>query len=174
MIDLETLGTKPNSVLVALGVATSNGGSYYAVIDVESCIAAGLRTDIDTVQWWMRQSDTARFVFHPDHPKESLASVLTTFTEGLKTMRQAEGSKTGIRLWGNSAGFDLGLLGNAYDALQLPRPWKYWEEACYRTLKNLRKDIKAPEFKGIKHNALADAQHQLEHLMLLLEAVKAP
>lgn len=168
MIDLETLGTKPGSAIVALAAVTSHGGEFYRVVVVESCVKAGLTIDPSTVQWWLQQNDQARSIFRESTTKEPLADVLQQFCDGVSEMRQQDKD---LRFWGNSAAFDLGLLGDAYDAAGIARPWKFWEECCYRTLKNLRRDVKPTAFDGTQHNALHDARHQMKHLSLLLKAV---
>lgn len=169
MIDLETLGTKPGSVIVAVAAVTSTGSEFYRVIEPQSCIEVGLKMDVSTVQWWMQQSAAAREIFAKDHPREPLMNVLRQLYDGVGLLRPADKD---LRFWGNSAAFDLGLLGEAYDAVGLSRPWKFWEESCYRTLKNVRRDVAAPAFEGTQHNALADARHQMRHLSALLTAVR--
>ena len=57
-------------------------------------------------------------------------------------------------------------LSDAYDRAQLPRPWKYYNDRCYRTVKNLRPDV--PMIRGgTHHNALDDAKSQATHLMAI-------
>ena len=61
MIDLESLGTKPGSALVALGAVKFGNGEilaeFYERIDVESCVQLGLEMDTSTVMWWLKQAD---------------------------------------------------------------------------------------------------------------------
>jgi Mesyanzhinovviridae exonuclease len=75
MLDLETLGTEAGCVVVAIGaVAFDPMGAYvhppdmtnlqsdefYAVIDIQSCLDAGLRINGNTLYWWLQQSPDAR------------------------------------------------------------------------------------------------------------------
>jgi exodeoxyribonuclease VIII len=53
----------------------------------------------------------------------------------------------------------------------MPVPWRYSSSRCYRTVKNMRKDI-VLERAGTHHNALADAESQAVHLMAILKATK--
>lgn len=179
MVDLETMGTKVGSAVTAIGAHAFDTDSKYTAdfhsrASLASCVRAGLTLDPDTIVWWMGQSDAARKeVAAPDDHAHELKGVLCAFAAYLERVRTAQSSVPAkLLLWGNSAAFDLGLLGAAYDALGFAPPWKFWEERCYRTLKNLRPDVQPPAFVGTPHNALDDACNQAEHLRALLKAVK--
>lgn len=73
-------------------------------------------------------------------------------------------------IWGNGADFDNVILTNAYRAVGISRPWEPYHDRCYRTLKNLRRDIHLYR-TGTHHNALYDAITQAEHAVRLLQAV---
>lgn len=65
MVDLETLGTAPGSVILSIGAVrfdVEEGllDEFYVNIDVESSQRLGLTIDGATVMWWMKQSDAAR------------------------------------------------------------------------------------------------------------------
>ena len=65
MVDLETLGTAPGSVILSIGAVrfdVEKGllDEFYVNIDVESSQRLGLTIDGDTVMWWLKQSDAAR------------------------------------------------------------------------------------------------------------------
>ena len=173
MVDLETMGTGPNSAIVAIGAVDSDGVSFGYIISLESGVDAGLSMDASTVLWWLQQSDEARRIFAKDVPVSPLREALSAFSEFvLGFAPDPTAKRKEVRLWGNSAAFDLGLLGNAYDKLKMKRPWEYWEEACYRTLKNLRRDIPQGPIVGVKHNAVDDARSQMVHLQKLLVATQ--
>lgn len=161
MLDLETLGQKPGSVIVAIGAVKFGNGeiidSFYGRVDPESCVALGLRMDTSTVMWWLKQENTARIEI--TKPGQHIAEVLRQFSIWL--------ADADAEIWGNGAGFDNVLLGDAYDRAQLPRPWKFYNDRCYRTMKSLRPDVPMPR-DGTHHNALDDAKSQAMHLMALL------
>ena len=71
-------------------------------------------------------------------------------------------------IWGNGASFDPVLWGSAYDAMHHPRPWRFWNERCFRTVKALYPHVPVPPRSGTHHNALADALHQALHLMAMV------
>ena len=162
MLDLETLGNKPGSVIVAIGAVKFGNGeildSFYERVDAESCVNLGLRMDVSTVLWWMKQNDDARKEI--TQPGGKLSEVLMRFAAWVNDL--------GAEVWGNGASFDNVLLSDAYDRAQLPRPWKYYNDRCYRTVKNLRPEV--PMIRGgTHHNALDDAKSQATHLTAMIQ-----
>lgn len=164
MVDLETLGTSNNSVILTLGAARFTKDAvldtFYRRIDPHSCLAAGLVMDLDTIRWWMSQSDDARAAAFAKG--EMLPDVLNAFTSWYQQ---------GACLWGNGATFDNVLLASAYKACNLKTPWPYWGDRCYRTLKNLYPQVTADKFEGVQHNALDDAVHQAKHVIKIMATV---
>jgi len=164
MVDLETLGKNSNAVIISLGAVIFNEsritGSFYRKIDAQSCVDAGLKMDVSTIMWWMEQSDAARAEFK--NTKSSLTETLLDFSEWFP--KEA-------CLWGNGATFDNVILGNAYDSLRFERPWQFWSDRCYRTVKALYPQVSADPFAGVAHNALDDARHQALHLIKIAGAV---
>lgn len=166
MIDIETLGSTPGSVITSIGAVrfdlAGTHESFYYRIDPESCIAAGLTLDVSTVLWWMKQSDEARAEFgKPAEPLEKVLHYLAAFLQD-----------SGVQpvVWGNSAGFDCGLLAAAYRATGIPVPWRFSNERCYRTLKNLFPHIPLTR-TGTHHNALDDAITQAHHAIDILRSM---
>lgn len=161
MIDLETLGTRPGSVIVAIGAVRFGGGKildrFYAVIDPQDAQACGLTIDAGTVLWWLGQSDEARKEIA--FGGKPLAAVLTSFAAWLGDDRETE-------VWGNGASFDCALLAEAYVRCGLPRPWRYPNERCYRTVKELHPEVELKR-QGTHHNAADDAESQALHLMAM-------
>jgi hypothetical protein len=177
MIDLETLGTSPGSVVLAIAAATTSFDRdeqrmFAKRISVVSSLRAGLTVDQSTIGWWSTQPqavwDAATDSSSP------LELVLLSFAEFLGELRkgpddQASGNK--LRLWGDASSFDLVLLACAYRAVRLPVPWEYWDEFDYRTLRTLL-DSEKPRSK-VHHDALQDARAQLEHLQEMLNKLRS-
>lgn len=162
MLDLETLGNKPGAVIVAIGAVRFGGGElgneFYVRVDAQSCVHAGLKLDVSTVLWWMKQSAEARAELLQEGSE--LAAALCAFTE----YAMSASVKDNTILWGNGSDFDNALLLAAYEACQLIPPWKFYNNRCYRTVKNLHPEIKLTR-TGTAHNALDDAKSQALHLM---------
>jgi hypothetical protein len=163
MLDLETMGRDPGSAIGALAAVEFylttglTGREFYLPIDLRSCEEYGLTLEADTVTWWLSQETTAQqsLLGQPNHaPPADLLQALIMFAGWCKSIQDCEG------IWGNGRWFDLGILGRAYQAVNCPKPWKFYQERDLRTLRQLGGDLDLPEFEGIKHHALYDARHQ--------------
>lgn len=157
-IDIETLGTSHNSVILSIGAVEFDGeklGKEFEVfIDPQSCTDHGLVIDASTVMWWMGQSDEAR--------GELLKRKGVTLDEAMVQLHQAFDWK-GKKVWCNGTDFDFPIIASACKAVDLPEPWQYWSKMDFRTLKNLLPKKTYGELKvdaTVKHSALADAKAQ--------------
>jgi len=156
MLDLETLGKRPGSVIRSIGavafdpVAGTMGRSFYANIDQASCKKAGLVTDADTIAFWDKQSAEAQAAL-VDNP-QPLLNVLWAFGSFWKTVG-------GKRLWAHGATFDPPLLEAAYIAVGLPVPWDYTDPRDTRTIYELA-GVQPDRSDGVHHHARWDAEVQ--------------
>jgi hypothetical protein len=165
MVDLETLGTLPGSVIISIGAVGFNEmevveglhTEFYNAVQRLDCERLGLKTSASTLAWWEKQTDEARRVL-TDPSAVPLAAALTDFNEWLSYFGDD------VRIWGNGANFDNPLLACAYEAAGIRPRYKFWNERCYRTVKNQFPDIKL-ERSGTYHNALDDARCQAKHLV---------
>ncbi len=174
MLDLETLGTRPGCSILSIGAVAFDpatrqlGPTFYTVINRASCRKAGLIEDRSTIAWWARQSEQARAVLSE---AESIAtpSIMDAAELFAGYLSNFAGSR---RIWGCGADFDNAILAHIYAQVGRALPWRYTNNRCYRTLKNLMPAIKPTERKGlVAHNALDDAIHQAQHAMELLGAL---
>lgn len=175
MPDIETLGNHANSVVISIGAVAFDettgqlGQEFYQEINIDSCLDAGLEVNGSTIAWWMSQSDAARKVLS-DRVKHDdslpLVTVLTLFTTYINQVS----SKGKVKIWGNGSSFDNSILEECYRKVGSDAPWMFWNDRCYRTVKNLYKDVKADKRQGVYHNALDDAKHQARHLMKICQA----
>ena len=166
MIDLETMGNGPTAAIVSIGAVSFNStgatdDGLYIPVNLQSCVDAGLSIDVDTVQWWMQQSAEARSALDDSRsiPLKDALTKLDFYT----TSWPSE-----IEIWGNGADYDNVILASAYRACKMETPWKFWQNRCYRTLKNLAPQIKM-ERHGTHHNALDDAISQAEHAASIIK-----
>lgn len=159
MIDLETMGTSPSAPIIALGAVAFDDWSisettFYREVDLKSSVNAGGIIDPETVIWWMKQSDEARAALCMGG--DPLKVVLAEFTNWMDTYAPD------ACVWGNGAAFDNVILAEAYRRLDMPRPWPFYRDRCYRTMKSLFPTEFA--FQGVHHNAVDDATNQALHL----------
>lgn len=172
MVDLETMGSAPGAIILSIGAVGFDPAlglvaatRFYTVISHQSCRLAGLTHDADTLAWWKQQSVAARQVLlQAMEAGTELASALGEFNAYLG------GFGPDLRLWGNGADFDNALLACAYRAVGLAPAWRFYNNRCYRTLKNLRPGIGIHR-QGAHHNALDDAVSQAEHAVRLFAAL---
>lgn len=174
MLDLETLGTASNSVIISIGAVVfypykliDEGRSidhvdaytpFFTAVTKQSCLAAGLVVDAATEIWWNKQSEEARSQFkYPIHLKDSL-SMLT------RSLANCDA------LWGNGSDFDNVILANAYKACGFRPPWSHRVNRCYRTMKAMFPQVQTPRYE-LTHHALEDAKYQTRHLLNILKEI---
>lgn len=169
MVDLETLDTTADAVILSLGAVrfdldsdVVDDAAFYASISIESNLQRGRSISESTLLWWMKQSQAAQHVFF--EPKTSLDSALVDFKEWF------DGAKY---VWSNGADFDLPMLAHAFKQCGMETPWAFYDSRCVRTYKNLptAKSVPKPN-TGVKHNALSDALNQAKHVQAIHARLK--
>ena len=174
MLDLETMGTSPGCAIMSIGAVdfgpdgADPARHFHAIINMESCVAAGLRMETDTMAWWKGQPDAAReATYDPSMQNrgKDLGLVLASFQRWLDT------PTSGVWIWGNGADFDLPLLWSAFRACGIMKPWPAYSGRCYRTMKNLMPAVLMTR-EGMHHRALDDAISQANHLAKIVEVMK--
>lgn len=159
MLDLETMGRGPNSAIIAVGAVRFDDDvtdKFYKLITLRSSVKAGLEMDPDTVMWWLGQDKKAQEQF--ELPAVDLEECLDLFADWIGD---------DAIVWGNGAAFDNVILANAYDKVDIETPWSFMNDRCYRTMKNMKPEIKMKR-TGIFHCAVDDAESQARHLMTIL------
>jgi hypothetical protein len=181
MVDLETLGTSPNSVILSIGAVKfdpdtrSISDRFYVVIDKNSCLLNGLTVDPETQKWWDGQKDEAKVVLRQAEGVDTFTTLdghiraAVSLDEALDEF--GEFAHWNSCVWGNGSDFDNAMLQEAYKKIGRKQPWAYWNNRCYRTMKNMIKDVKF-ERVGTYHNAVDDAETQAFHLMDILAKLR--
>lgn len=155
MLDLETTGVSAGCGILSIGAcALDLHDNFYVKVNLASCYERGLKDLPSTIAWWEKQDPVAKEeAFSGDTPiLEALIRFSTWFHKASK-------------IWGNGADFDLPILGAAYEACGMEKPWKPYNGRCFRTIKNLYPDVIPNTFRGVKHNAYEDAKNQAIHLV---------
>lgn len=173
MVDLETLSTLPNARIIAIGAVKFNPVNvtdkfYQAIalpegveLDLDTTDFEGFHSSSSTLQWWSQQGNEARAVFS-DPAAVQISTALLDFSR----WAQIDSAKSDIRIWGNGASFDNVILSTAYRLCELEQPWEFWNDRCYRTAKNLNRDVGINR-RGVYHNALDDADSQAQHIIAM-------
>jgi hypothetical protein len=175
MLDLETWGTSPYSLIVMIGACRFDP---YAKADnlvvqeqfevaIDLTHAQGFRIDPHTMLWWMDpEREPARRIWLK-RDKVSLPVALDGFADWLRD-QSSDGVCDDLRIWGNGSDFDNAILRQAYEVMKRDVPWNFRYNRCFRTLRNLLDlggpdDILHPAFSAMPasaHTALADAENQ--------------
>ena len=157
MIDIETLSTAANSVIMSIGAVAFDADGlheeFYAVVNIDSCVSLGLTVEGKTIAWWLDQGIEARAIFlETGLPLPSVLKALAGAFVWKDTL-----------LWCNGLAFDLPILDSAYRACGMSVPWAYYNGRDYRTIKN---EISNEAFNllrvepRVEHHALEDAKAQ--------------
>lgn len=165
MIDIETMGTKTTAPIVSIAAVMfdirteSFGEQFVKHIHLATAMRHGAIPEASTIMWWMRQGDEVRRPIW--NGGEDIREVL----RDLAIWMHLQGGDA-LRPWGNSARFDLGILEAAFQRASMPVPWRWSNERCFRTVRNLNPQVPYdPEEKGDgAHDPLVDCKFQIEHL----------
>lgn len=175
MIDLETYDTRPEAIVLSIGISLFDPNDtaappvqgYYGVLDITSQIDAGRTTSQSTLDWWSQQSPEARTVLTAT--KKPVVAVLKKVTSSI------DWSQIG-GVWGNGASFDNAMLKSLWADFGMELPWAFWLDRDQRTIKALYEarfgKISFPR-EGVHHNALDDAMHQARELQFMLHHLGA-
>ncbi|WP_110875476.1 exonuclease [Enterobacter hormaechei] len=172
MVDVESLGEKPDAPIVSIGAVFFNpasgqtGPEFYKVISLESSMEWGGVPDASTILFWLRATPEARSEIIMDHAIP-LDDALLQFKDFIA--ENAANGKDTVQVWGNGATFDNVLLEDSYSRTGIPCPWKYWNNRDVRTIVELGKAVgytpchEIP-FEGEPHKAISDARHQVKYV----------
>jgi DNA polymerase III epsilon subunit-like protein len=153
MVDIETLGLKPGSVILSIGACRFDEGGvseerFYRPIDVFDSLMTGLKVDEATVGFWRMQLPEARSALSPGRP---LRETLEAFAEYVKGVPL---------LWAKGPDFDLVLLDAACEAVGMKKPWSYRVARDVRTMLALAPSFGTVPEGTLAHHALSDAVYQ--------------
>lgn len=178
MVDLETLSTRTNAAIIAIGAVKFDVerrvyDKFYRAVALPCDLRLedllldvdddwdGFHVSADTVLWWTKQDKAARAVF-TDPAAVPVQEALLMFANWATRNAAA---KT-IKLWGNGAAFDNAILSTAYDLCRMIQPWMFYNDRCYRTIKAQHPDVPLARI-GTYHNAVNDAESQAAHLLAM-------
>lgn len=158
MLDLETLGTHPDCVVLTIGAIKFNpftmdepGNGLYLRLDIEEQLNMGRSTLDSTIDWWAQQDPKVREEAMGEEgyraPIIELRKELNKFLVGVE------------HIWCQGPAFDIVILEDLYRSKCWPIPWHFWQIRDSRTLFGVHGD---PREKGRDqaHNALMDCYYQ--------------
>jgi hypothetical protein len=164
MVDLETLSTSPNAVVLTIaGIRFNfsrdyrsvqspyNMDFFYCRVDPDS--QPNRHIDEETVAWWANQEEDVKIEAFSPEDRLSLEDAMTAFNYW---------AAGGDRYWANGAAFDFPILDTCNAQLGFASPWKYWQALDARTVYKLCPVHYSP--KQFKHHALYDCLNQIQKL----------
>lgn len=165
MLDLETMGTRPGSVILSIGAKffSPTGPSvldraepFYQNVERQSCLDCLLTEDESTAQWWAQ-----------DNKKEAWAQLQNDqvrIEHALRDFVSWYRRNNGQYIWSQGAVFDVVLVEEAMRRLPDPMtpPWKFWDIRDTRTVYDAAGlNPRSIRREGTYHNALDDCIHQI-------------
>jgi hypothetical protein len=166
MLDIETLGTNSNSVIIQVGLAMFErntgivGNKTLINVSIDSCLKKGLVVSGSTIAFWLMQEGRS-FLDKP--------ITLDTALNQIKSFYQRESmiGKNDIFTWCHT-NFDAPILSNAFDKCDIKSPFPYKNFRDIRTLTDLtqldiKKTFENKTGPQKTHNALDDCLFQIKY-----------
>lgn len=172
MIDLETLSTSPNAVVLSIGACFFDietgeiGEKFYKVLDVEQQLDRGRVIDSSTLSWWMNQSKEAKSVFL--QKSENVDAALKEFCRWATVTSNFQD----MYVWGNGSTFDVTIMETLMKVSNVPLPWKFFNVMDLRTFRRFVANNQKVKKIGTNHNALDDAMSQAQFVCEIMGSVK--
>ena len=158
MIDLETLGTKPDCVILTLRAIKFDPftneephSGLYQKLDIDEQDNLKRTRDESTIEWWGKQTQSVQEEAFSEEGRISLDQMtkeINKFLVGVDVV------------WAQGPAFDIVILENLYQQLGLPIPWNFWQIRDSRTLFSLLSKDPRKAIQQEAHNALADCYYQ--------------
>ena len=170
MLDLETLSTRPEAVILTIGAVKFDPYSGYIDLDnglyervsVDDQTALGRHVQEETLAWWGKQDPEVMEEALGDENRvgiEDMANQLNRFLVGVEN------------IWCQGPCFDIVILENIYRQMGWPTPWQFWQIRDSRTLFGVHGDPREKGKAGL-HNALEDCVSQAQGVQQIYHALK--
>lgn len=158
MLDLETLSTRPEAVILSIGALKFDPytdvidleNNFDIKVDVDEQVSLGRHIQPETIDWWAKQPKDVQEDAFSLVGRDTIDSFLTKLNKFLV------GADS---IWAQGPVFDIVILENLYRQVERPVPWNYWQIRDSRTLFKVHGD---PRDKGraAAHNAVMDCYYQ--------------
>lgn len=172
MLDLETLSTRPESVILTIGAVKfdpwgddveAEAGLYHRV-NVDEQLALGRHVQEETVQWWGNQPAEVFEEAMGENGRVSLETMCADLNRFLVGVNN---------IWCQGPAFDIVILENLYRQLVKPTPWQFWQIRDSRTLFGVHGDPRDKDRKAA-HNALMDCYYQAIGVQEVYKKARVP
>lgn len=172
MVDLETLATSPNSLVLTIAGIRFNYTKDYRSVDspydldyfycrVDPDSQGDREIHNDTLEWWNKQSEDVKIEAFSPEDRLSLSDAMTAFNHW---------ARNADRYWANGSAFDFPILDTCNKSLNFVSPWNYWQAMDARTVYKMVPEHYQP--KQMHHHALYDCLTQIQRLTDCLSKLK--
>lgn len=185
MVDLETLSTSQNAVVLEISAVEFNrktgemGEVFDVKLELDEQFKSHREIDERTLLWWLDQSREAKNEVFNGDVKASVFYALEDFSAFVKRCdNQLYGNENDhrvVKLWGNGSTFDISILQSLYEQFWTKNniPWKYWAVNDVRTIVDLNPEVKKNcNFEGTPHYAVDDCKHEIKYLVETLNTIQ--
>lgn len=172
-LDLETLDTRPTSVILSLGCSLFAfeesdktfdhyiETGFYVKLNATEQIRSGRTTSKDTINWWKTQGEEAKSVLFPQKTDKTLQEGLMLLVDYLNNSRY---NFKKSYCWCRGSSFDWPIVDNAFEQHSIKLPYNGWKIRDTKTAIDIMAgtDNGAYNLKNgtprefIKHNSLHD------------------
>jgi len=164
MVDIESLGTTADSVVLSIGLVpfemdgtTGRGVEFFPRIQPQFYKR---RVMWSSVQWWLKQEQMVRFQQSDAERYKDLKDCmkdLSCFCE--------ENLSKNFKIWGN--GFDVAMINQIYAEYEMETPYSYKNIFDTRTLVWLSKisTNKYSDENDLKHSTISDCNFQIRFVV---------
>jgi hypothetical protein len=170
MIDIETLATSPNSVILTVGAVkfdpkttTVPHSDFYHRLNIDEQTALGRRIDDSTITWWSSQNANVQAEAFSDENRiglQDFARELNRYMVGVD------------KIWYHGANFDMVIIENLFDQLGVGRNWQFWQLRDSRTLFDVMPSDPRKDFDQRNlHNSLEDSRVQARAVQRVFEYI---
>ena len=160
MLDLETLGTRPDCVIMTLGAVKFDpfdpdrepGPGIYLRMDLNEQLALGRTVDDSTINWWAQQPESVRTEAWDNTDRVTIAELKSNLNRFLVGVDD---------IWSQGPVFDIAILEDLYRSQNWGFPWSFWQIRDSRTLFKVAY-YKLESNRDQAHNALVDCFYQAQ------------
>ena len=180
MVDLETLGTKPGSVILSIGVVAFDRitgkvlDEFHSILSQTDQAALGMTVDVNTLEWWSQQSEEAQKLLE-EASQDTAPRANTVLHDLERFVNRATSGRELQAVWAQGQDFDFSLLAELYrrsfkfSGLSDELPWPFWLHRDTRTAYDVCGfQTNTIPREGVHHDALSDCYHQVKCLTAAL------
>jgi len=136
--DLETCSLSPNAAVMKIAAIAwdrdkkvkdkspffeEDDFKFQRSVDLRSCVTSGFDFSMETINWWAKQPEKAKYMLEKGEP-EDIYTVFLDFFNWIDEVKKKNKART-VCLWCQGADFDLAILRNICIRLNMECPVEY-------------------------------------------------